>query len=82
MLHASVADVLHVMVDGEFVKKDGRLTASDYKETRKSFLNSAAKIQKTWRELEYPELEGEFNNGGFYYASPRIVSLETGLERK
>ncbi|RGP80678.1 amidohydrolase family [Fusarium longipes] len=80
MLHASVADVLHVMVNGEFVKKDGRLTASDYKETRKSFLKSAARIQKIYKELEYPELEGEFNGGGFYYASPRIVSTDTGLE--
>ncbi|QPC71282.1 hypothetical protein HYE68_002034 [Fusarium pseudograminearum] len=82
MLHASVADVLHVMVDGEFVKKDGKLSASDYKETKKSFLKSAARIQKIYKELEYPELEGEFNDGGFYYASPRIVSTETGLVEK
>ncbi|KAM0228338.1 hypothetical protein ACHAPO_010779 [Fusarium lateritium] len=79
MLHASVADVLHVMVDGEFVKKDGKLTASNYKETKKSFLKSAARIQKIYKEFDYPELEGEFNGGGFYYASPRIVSTETGL---
>ncbi|KAL4732122.1 hypothetical protein ACLX1H_001130 [Fusarium chlamydosporum] len=82
MLHASVADVLHVLVDGEFVKKDGKLTASDYKETRQSFLKSAAKIQKIYKELEYPELEGEFNDGGFYYASPRVVSTETGFAAK
>ncbi|KAG8673012.1 hypothetical protein FPOAC2_06436 [Fusarium poae] len=82
MLHASVADILHVMVDGEFVKKDGKLTASDYKETKKSFLKSAARIQKIYKEFEYPELEGEFNGGGFYYASPRIVSTETGLVEK
>ncbi|CAF3658318.1 unnamed protein product [Fusarium graminearum] len=82
MLHASVADVLHVMVDGEFVKKDGKLTASDYKETKKRFLNSADRIQKIYKEFEYPELEGEFNGGGFYYASPRIVSTETGLVEK
>ncbi|CEI62480.1 hypothetical protein FVEN_g5023 [Fusarium venenatum] len=79
MLHASVADVLHVMVDGEFVKRDGKLTASDYKETKKSFLKSAARIQKIYKEFDYPELEGEFNGGGFYYGSPRIVSTETGL---
>lgn len=82
MLHASVADVLHVLVDGEFVKKDGKLTASDYKETRQSFLKSAAKIQKIYKKLEYPELEGEFNDGGFYYASPRVVSTETGFAAK
>jgi cytosine/adenosine deaminase-related metal-dependent hydrolase len=82
MLHASVGDILHVLVDGKFVKKDGKLTATDYRKTKEKFLQSAAKIKKIYKNLEYPDLEGEFNGGGFYYASPRTVDLEKGLKAK
>ncbi|KAF4432692.1 hypothetical protein F53441_13809, partial [Fusarium austroafricanum] len=69
MLHASVGDILHVTVNGDFVKKDGKLTASDYSATRKSFLSSAKRIKKIYQDFDYPALDGEFNGGGFYYGS-------------
>lgn len=78
MLHASVGDILHVTVNGDFVKRDGKLTASDYKETKKQFLRSAKEIKDAYRKLEYPVLEGEFNNGGYSYASAQTADTERG----
>ncbi|KAF4341199.1 amidohydrolase family [Fusarium beomiforme] len=80
MLHASVGDILHVMVNGEFVKRDGRLTASDYSKTRRRFLESAKRIKKIYQDFEYPTMDGEFNGGGFYYSSAQIVSTERGKD--
>ncbi|KAF4998990.1 hypothetical protein FGRMN_2789 [Fusarium graminum] len=79
MLHASVGDILHVLVDGKFVKKGGKLTAADYPKTKQKFLQSAARIKKIYKDLEYPDLEGEFNGGGFNYSSPKRVDILKGL---
>ncbi|PNY25020.1 5-methylthioadenosine/S-adenosylhomocysteine deaminase-like protein, partial [Tolypocladium capitatum] len=54
MLHASVGDVLHVMVDGKFVKRDGKILASNYQSVRQRFLASAKRIQSIWRNTPYP----------------------------
>ncbi|KAF4955655.1 hypothetical protein FSARC_11803 [Fusarium sarcochroum] len=78
MLHASVGDILHVMVNGNFAKRDGKLTATGYAKTRQSFLHSAERIKKIYRDFEYPSLEGEFNGGGFYYGSARVADTERG----
>jgi hypothetical protein len=58
MLHASVGDVKHVMVNGVFKKRDGRLVVDGYKELQDRFLESAERIQGMWREMEVPVLEG------------------------
>lgn len=63
MLHASVGDVKHVVVDGEFVKRDGRLTASGYEDVRERFLQSAERIQDAWAEMSPPVLEGVARSG-------------------
>ncbi|KAF4974362.1 hypothetical protein FZEAL_8727 [Fusarium zealandicum] len=78
MLHASVGDILHVMVGGKFVKRDGKLTTVNYAKTRRNFLQSAARIRKIYQDFEYPDLEGEFNGGGFYYADTRTVDTARG----
>ncbi|KAF5024439.1 hypothetical protein F66182_3525 [Fusarium sp. NRRL 66182] len=78
ILHASVGDILHVLVNGEFVKKDGKLTAADYARTKGSFLQSAERIQSIWGDIEYPVLEGEFNGGGFYFGKAKVVDAKRG----
>ncbi|KAH8890197.1 amidohydrolase [Thozetella sp. PMI_491] len=51
MLHASVGDIDAVLVDGKFVKKDGKLTAAGYEESKTKFLATAKRIQAVWRAL-------------------------------
>ncbi|KAF5567491.1 amidohydrolase family [Fusarium napiforme] len=58
MLHASVGDILHVMVNGDFVKRDGKLAIANYSTIRRSFLESARRIKKIYQDFDYPSLEG------------------------
>ena len=45
LLHASVGDIEHVIVDGKWKKKDFRLVVDDYPRIVKRFRASAARIQ-------------------------------------
>lgn len=77
MLHASVGDILHVTVNGEFVKRDGKLTAESYPQVREDFLQSAERIQGIWAKTPLPVLEGVFN-GGFEFHDARVADTERG----
>ncbi|KAK4442676.1 5-methylthioadenosine/S-adenosylhomocysteine deaminase [Podospora aff. communis PSN243] len=46
MLHASVGDVKHVVVDGKWKKRDGKMADERYDELKKQFLASAKRLQK------------------------------------
>lgn len=63
ILHASVGDIEHVMVNGEFVKRDRRLVAEDYPDVQERFLEAAERIQKMLIEEPLPALEGNFATG-------------------
>ncbi|KAK7418596.1 hypothetical protein QQZ08_011180 [Neonectria magnoliae] len=78
ILHASVGDVLHVTVNGEFVKRDGKITASRYKQVREDFLESAQRIQGIYEKMPLPVLEGQFMDGGFEYADTSIADTKHG----
>ncbi|WYZ38403.1 hypothetical protein EsH8_III_000317 [Colletotrichum jinshuiense] len=80
ILHASVGDVEHVVVDGKFVKKDRKLVAPDYTDIKTRFLDSARKIQQTWREIPFVALEGEFSTSGAPYEAPLTVDVLAGDE--
>ncbi|KAI9896929.1 hypothetical protein N3K66_007951 [Trichothecium roseum] len=77
ILHANAGDVLHVLVDGKWKKRDGKVLAEDYPKQRAAFLESARRIQRIFRETEYPVLEGEWSSG-YPFASPRIYDTEPG----
>ncbi|KAH7311391.1 hypothetical protein B0I35DRAFT_63806 [Stachybotrys elegans] len=77
MLHASVGDILHVTVDGEFVKRDGKLTAENYQAVRQEFLKTAKRIQDIWRDTPYPVAEGP-NFAGFEQVPTRQVDIQRG----
>jgi hypothetical protein len=62
VLHSNVGDIDHVIVDGTFVKKDGKLTIEDYGGIQQRFLKSARKLQQVWKDTPYPDLEGAFND--------------------
>lgn len=77
MLHANAGDALHVLVDGVFVKKDGKLTDPNYRDVRRRFGESAKKIQQEWLELEYPTYEGTWQSG-YAYKEPVIADTLRG----
>jgi len=66
------------MVDGQLVKKDGKLTDPSHEDVKSRFLESARKIQKTFRETPYPELEGNWEQSGAPFATPQIADIEPG----
>ncbi|KAF5614743.1 amidohydrolase family [Fusarium sp. NRRL 52700] len=78
MLHASVGDILHVMVNGDFVKRDGKLAIANYETIRRRFLESARRIKNIYQDLDYPSLGGEFNGGGNDYGEARVADTERG----
>lgn len=54
ILHASVGDIKHVIVDGKFVKRDGQLVNRNYGDIQRRFLDSAHRIQEAWRTMVAP----------------------------
>ncbi|GKU06713.1 amidohydrolase family protein [Fusarium langsethiae] len=65
MLHASVGDVHDVLVDGKFVKRDGKLVVEGYGEVRERFLKSAKRLQDIWANKEYPILKGKWEGSDY-----------------
>jgi N-acyl-D-aspartate/D-glutamate deacylase len=60
ILHANVGDIAHVLVDGKFVKRDGKLTYEKYGELVDRFLASAERLRKGMLARPVPLLEGNF----------------------
>lgn len=48
ILYVRVGDVKHVMVNGEYHKRDAEVTASGYDELQELCLRSAERIQDAW----------------------------------
>jgi len=67
ILHANVGDIEHVVVDGIFKKRDGKLTVQNYPAIQGRFLQSAHRIQQVWKDTPLPVVEGQFSSG-FNYA--------------
>ncbi|KAI4630384.1 hypothetical protein J4E80_001319 [Alternaria sp. BMP 0032] len=77
MLHANVGDIKHVMINGEFKKRDWQLTVPGYTALQDRFLESAGKIQDHWREMPLPVTEGEADNG-VAFEKPMMADIERG----
>jgi cytosine/adenosine deaminase-related metal-dependent hydrolase len=77
ILHASVGDIEAVLVDGKWAKRNGKLVAPGYTESRKRFLQTARRIQSIWRDLPLPEPAAEFN--GHPVVHPDRVDVLRGL---
>lgn len=63
ILHANVGDIDHVIVDGKFQKRDGKLTYDNYDAVVDRFLASVERLQKAAVERPAPVLEGRFWGG-------------------
>lgn len=75
ILHASVGDIRHVVVDGKFAKRDGRIVAAEYPALRRRFLDSARRIQGVLRGVPHPVPEGSFSSG-YAYDKPNQVAVD------
>lgn len=58
ILHANVGDIAHVLVDGKFRKRDGKLTFDGYDAVADRLLASAERIQKAIVDRPDPVIEG------------------------
>ncbi|KAM7193655.1 amidohydrolase family protein [Naviculisporaceae sp. PSN 640] len=76
ILHASVGDIEAVLVDGKWVKKNGKLVAKGWPQARERFLKSAKKLQAIWRDLPLPVPPPEFN--GHSVVHPARVDVVRG----
>ncbi|KAI1759377.1 Metallo-dependent hydrolase [Hypoxylon sp. FL1150] len=63
ILHASVGDIDHVLVNGEFVKRDKKLVIEGYEGVQERFLDAAGRIQAKLKETPLPQLVGTFSTG-------------------
>ncbi|KAH8680001.1 hypothetical protein BGZ60DRAFT_369717 [Tricladium varicosporioides] len=77
IMHSNVGDVKHVLVDGKFVKRDGKLTIEDYSGIQQRFLKSARKIQRVYKDFPSAVLEGSFNDITLY-EDPTQVDILRG----
>ncbi|KAL7627117.1 hypothetical protein AAE478_003893 [Parahypoxylon ruwenzoriense] len=78
ILHSNVGDVVHVMVGGKLVKRDGILVAENLANITESFARSAERIQSQAINMEY-ELQGRFSfNPALPFGIPDRVDAVRG----
>ncbi|KAJ8114297.1 hypothetical protein OPT61_g3790 [Boeremia exigua] len=70
VLHASVGDIKHVIVDGQ-------MTAQDYGSLQVRFLQRVERIQDVWAKMPLPGSEGEMSYG-VLYERPLEADVERG----
>ncbi|KAI0096013.1 amidohydrolase [Nemania sp. FL0031] len=77
ILHASVGDIEHVLVNGEFVKRDRKLVVKDYSEVQDRFLDAAKRIQAKLKATPLPTQVGNFLTG-FPYGPVQQADVQRG----
>ncbi|OZJ03683.1 hypothetical protein BZG36_03534 [Bifiguratus adelaidae] len=72
ILHSHVSDIRHVMVNGQFKKRDGQLVNSAWPKIKKQFLASAKRIQNIWLNTPPTPLIGSYpySSGILYDNAP------------
>jgi cytosine/adenosine deaminase-related metal-dependent hydrolase len=58
ILHSNIGDIRHVMVNGQFKKRDGQLYDTKWSDIKQKFLDSANRIQNIWLNTPPTPLEG------------------------
>jgi cytosine/adenosine deaminase-related metal-dependent hydrolase len=76
ILHASIADVQSVMVDGKWVKENGKLTTDHQGDIKKRFIASAKRIQRKMVDTPLPSHEGFFQG-----THPLAPSYKVDIQR-
>lgn len=80
MLHANIGDIQHVLVDGEWRKRDGKLVMKrkDLAIVQQRFRASSIRLQQVWADMPQPRLEESFF-GLSKYEAPEVVDLSRHL---
>ncbi|EPE30917.1 Metallo-dependent hydrolase [Glarea lozoyensis ATCC 20868] len=71
ILHAGVGDMESVLVDGEFVKREGKLVVDGYEGVKTRFLEAAGRIQDVLEKTPLPAQEGSVIPGYTYGYIPQ-----------
>ncbi|KAI1414090.1 amidohydrolase [Hypoxylon sp. FL1857] len=77
ILHASVGDIDHVLVGGEFVKRDKKLVIEGYEGVQERFLEAAGRIQAKLRNTPLPQPAGAFLTG-YPYGTVTHADVQRG----
>ncbi|GIK07561.1 hypothetical protein Aspvir_003227 [Aspergillus viridinutans] len=81
ILHSNPGDVEHVLVNGEFRKRDFNLVIPGNSQIRQRFLASAKRIQEIWKQMPPPVLEGPFPyTPGVNYSDAVTADVVRGWE--
>jgi hypothetical protein len=81
ILHSNVGDVEHVLVNGQFKKRDGRLVGVNWEEVKANFLKSTRSIQTVLSKNLEPELAGNYSRiplPGVEYGKVEKVGVTKG----
>ena len=77
MLHASIGDIEHVLVDGNFVKQDRKLTIESFEDDVEKFLEAAKRIQQKLRETPLVPQSGAWL-GGLTFGEQQHIDVQRG----
>ncbi|KAF7158140.1 hypothetical protein CNMCM5623_002806 [Aspergillus felis] len=82
ILHSNPGDVEHVLVNGEFRKRDFKLVVpGNHAQIRQRFLASAKRIQEIWKKMPPPVLVGPFPyTPGVNYSDAVTADVVRGWE--
>ncbi|CAG8979736.1 hypothetical protein HYALB_00011463 [Hymenoscyphus albidus] len=78
ILHASVGDIVHVLVNGEYRKRDGSLAIEGYAGIQDRFLESAGRIQAALKAIPRPPQDGDLLPGRHYGYVPQLDVQQGG----
>lgn len=77
ILHASIGDIDHVLVDGNFVKRDKKLVIEGYNDDVSNFLDAAKRIQQKLRDTPLVPQVGKWL-GGFPFGEQYQIDVQSG----
>lgn len=72
ILHSNVADVKHVLVDGKFLKRDGKIVHGDWEAVRQRFIKSVDRIQELWEQMEFADVQGKVRGASQMVKGQRV----------
>lgn len=78
ILHSDIGDLVHVLVDGQFVKRDGKLVYGDYEGVQRDLTASARKIQQIWANTDWTYLSGSLNAQSAPYGDAEVIDTQRG----
>ncbi|KAI8649696.1 Amidohydro-rel domain-containing protein [Fusarium keratoplasticum] len=80
ILHSNIGHIKHVLVDGEWKKKDGELRCvPNQTDAQAKFLASARKVQEFWERTPSPDgFDGVFQGSGAQYGQIEKVDVMRG----